>query len=95
MHFHEVTWGSWGGMNISEMKIYADITFIYNNRLFLDLLLHVPLADRISDRHHLDMKALLNRELYDMNIRVVNLHETKQRARRLNLIFTINSHLPF
>ena len=95
MHFHEVTWGSWGGMNISEMKIYSDITFIYNNRLFLDLLLHVPLADRISDRHHLDMKALLNRELYDMNSRVVNLHETKQRARRLNLIFTINAHLPF
>ena len=77
------------------MKIYSDITFIYNNRLFLDLLLHVPLDDRISDRHHLDMKALLNRELYDMNSRVVNFHETKQRARRLNLIFTINSHLPF
>ena len=95
MHYNEVTWGSWGGMNISEMKIYADITFIYNNRKFLDLMFRVPLEKRISDQHHLDMKKLLNKELYDMHIRVQNMKETKFRAFMLNVIFTINSFLPF
>ena len=94
MHFNEVTWGSWGGPNISEQKMYADITFIYNNRKFLDLMFRVPLEKRISDRHHLDLKRVLNKELYDMNIRVVNLKETDTRARLLNIIFTVNSWLP-
>lgn len=95
MHYNEVTWGSWGGLNISEMKIYSDLTIIYNNRKFLDLLFRVPLEKRISDQHHLDMKKYLNKELYDMNIRVVNMKETKFRAFMLNVIFTINSYLPF
>ena len=95
MHYWEVTWGSWGGMNISEMRLCFDITMAYNNRKFLDLMFKVPLERRISDQHHLDMKKYLNRELYDMNIRVVNLKETDFRAFMLNIIFTINSVLPF
>lgn len=95
MHYHEVGWGSWGSLNISEMKFCFDITIIYNNRRFLDLLFRVPLEQRISDQHHLDMKKLLNRELYDMNIRVVNEKETAFRAFALNAIFSINSILPF
>ena len=95
MHYNEVTWGSWGGLNISEMKYCFDHTFIYNNRKFLDLLFRVPLEKRISDQHHLDMKKYLNPELYDMNIRVINVKETKFRAFALNVIFTINSILPF
>ncbi len=95
VHFNEITSGSWGGMNISEMKYCFDITIIFNNRRFLDLMFRVPLKDRISDRHHLDMKKYLNPELYDMNIRVVNMKETKFRAFALNVIFTLNSILPF
>lgn len=95
MHYNEVTWGSWGGLNISEMKYCFDITFIYNNRKFLDLLFKVPLKKRISDQHHLDMKEYLNKELFDMNIRVVNMKETRFRAFALNIIFTLNSILPF
>ena len=95
MHYNEVTWGSWGGLNISEMKYCFDITFIYNNRRFFDLMFRVPLEKRISDQHHLDMKKYLNPELYDMNIRVVNQKETNFRAFALNVIFTINSKLPF
>lgn len=95
MHYNEVTWGSWGGLSISEMKYCFDITFIYNNRRFLDLLFKVPLDKRISDQHHLDMKKYLNKELYDMNIRVVNMKETNFRANSLNVIFTANSILPF
>lgn len=95
MHYNEVTWGSWGGLNITEMKYCFDITFIYNNRRFFDLMFRVPLGKRISDQHHLDMKRYLNPELYGMGIRVVNMKETKFRAFALNVIFTINSILPF
>lgn len=94
MHYNEVTWGSWGGMNISEMKFITDITIIYNNRKFLDLLFRIPLKDRISDRHHLEMKRVLNKDLYDMNIRVVNMAETANRAHALNAIFILNRILP-
>ena len=94
MHFHEVTWGSWGGLNISEMKYCFDITILYNNRRFLDLMFRVPLCKRIADQHHLDMKKVLNRELYDMKIRVVNMHETRFRAWALNQIFRLNRILP-
>lgn len=95
MHYNEVTWGSWGGLNITEMKYCFDITFIYNNRRFFDLMFRVPLEKRISDQHHLDMKRYLNPDLADMNIRVVNMKETGFRAFALNVIFTINSYLPF
>lgn len=95
MHFNEVTWGSWGGLNISEMKYSFDLSVPYNNRRFIELLFRVPLEKRIMDQHHLDMKKYLNPELYDLGIRVVNLHETKFRAFALNVIFTFNSLLPF
>ena len=94
MHYNEVTWGSWGGLNISEMKYCFDITIPYNNRVFLETMFRVPLDKRISDQHHLDMKKYLNRELYDMNIRVVNMKETRLRAFMLNIIFELNSILP-
>lgn len=95
MHYNEVTWGSWGGMRISEMKYCFDITFIYNNRKFFDLMFRVPLEKRISDQHHMAMKKYLNPELYDMNIRIVNMKETDFRAAGLNTIFTANMLLPF
>lgn len=95
LHYNEVTWGSWGGPNISNMKFYTDITILYNNRVFFDLMLRVPLKKRISDEHHLDMKKYLNKELYDMGIRIVNMKETATRARLLNMLFTINMILPF
>ena len=94
MYYNEVTWGSWGGPNISEMKLYSDITFVYNNRRFLDLMFRVPLEKRIVDQHHLDMKRYLNKDLFDMNIRVVNKKETGMRAFLLNCVFVMNSILP-
>lgn len=94
MHFNEVTWGSWGGINISDMKIYSDITIVYNNRKFFDLMFRVPLKKRINDQHHLDMKRVLNKELFDMGIRIVNMKETRMRAFLLNCLFTLNCILP-
>ncbi len=95
IHFWEVTWGSWGGNAISEMKLASDITVPYNNRCFLDMLMSVPLEQRLHDTHHMDMKRILNKDLYDMNINVINMHETDTRGVLLNLVFTINMLLPF
>lgn len=95
MNYTEIGWGSWGSLNISEMKFCFDITILYNNRKFFDLMFRVPLEKRISDQHHLNMKKLLNPELYNMNIRVVNMKETKFRSFALNCVFTMNTILPF
>ena len=91
----EMMHGGKCGLNIGVMKSCFDITIPYNNRKFLDLVLRVPLDKRISDQHHLDMKKYMNKELYDMNIRVVNLNETDRRKKAINAYYVVNTHLPF
>ena len=91
----EMMHGGKCGLNIGVMKTCFDITIPYNNRKLLDLLLRVPLKRRLSDRLHLDLKKKMNRELYDMNIRVVNLNETDRRKKLANIYYTVNSWLPF
>ena len=91
----EIMHGGKCGLDIGVMKTCFDITIPYNNRDLLDLLLKVPLEKRLSDQLHLDLKKRLNKELYDMNIRVVNANETEGRKKILNAYYVINSHLPF
>ena len=91
----EMMHGGKCGLDIGVMKSCFDITIPYNNRKLLDLLLRVPLDKRISDQHHLDMKKYMNKELYDMNIRVVNLNETNRRKKAINTYYIVNTHLPF
>ena len=95
MFYTEVSMGSWGAQNLAEMRLYCDVTSIFNNRRFLDLMLQAPLEKRIASQNHMDMKRIMNEQLYDLNIRVINQNETKLRARLLNLIFVINNWLPF
>lgn len=91
----EMMHGGKCGLNIGTMKSCFDITIPYNNRKLLDILLRVPLEKRISDQLHLDMKKKMNKELFDMNIRVVNLNETDKRKKMANIYYTINSKIPF
>jgi len=91
----EMMHGGKCGLNIGTMKFCFNITIPYNNRKLLDLLLRVDLPRRINDQHHLDLKKIMNKELYDLGIRVVNLNETKERKRMINMYYTINTHLPF
>ena len=91
----EMMHGGKCGLDIGVMKSCFDITIPYNNRKLLDLLLRVPLKDRISDQLHLDMKKRMNQELYDMNIRVVNLNETNLRKKVIGAYYSLNSFLPF
>ena len=91
----EMMHGGKCGLDIGVMKSCFDITIPYNNRKLLDLLLRVPLKDRLSDQLHLDMKKRMNQELYDMNIRVVNLNETNLRKKVIGAYYSLNSFLPF
>lgn len=86
----EMEHGGKCGLDIGVMKTDFDITIPYNNRKLLDLLLSVPLQKRIDDISHLDMKKQLNKELFDMNIRVVNLNETNKRKKAINLYYIAN-----
>lgn len=86
----EMEHGGKCGLDIGVMKSDFDIIIPYNNRKLLDLLLSVPLQKRIDDISHMDMKKSLNKDLYDMNIRVVNLNETNKRKKTINLYYTIN-----
>lgn len=91
----EMMHGGKCGLDIGVMKSCFDITIPYNNRKLIDTLLRIPLENRLSDQHHLDMKKVLNKELYDMNIRVVNLNETDRRKKLANIYYTVNTHIPF
>lgn len=91
----EMMHGGKCGSDIGVMKSCWDITIPYNNRKLLDTLLRVPLEKRIDDELHLDMKKVLNKELYDMNIRVVNLNETTLRKKLINTYYVVNTHLPY
>lgn len=95
LNYHDIGWGSWGSQNITEMKYCFDITSIYNNRIFLEKMLMLPFDKRLNDKHHKDLKKTLNTELFDLNIQIKNVKETKFRAFMLNILFTINSVLPF
>lgn len=90
----EMMHGAKCGLDIGVMKTCFDITIPYNNRKLLDLLLKVPLEKRLSDQLHLDLKRVMNEELFSMNIRVVNLNETNLRKKMVNTYFIINSFLP-
>jgi hypothetical protein len=91
----EIMHGGKCGLDIGTMKFCFDLTIPYNNRKLLDMLLSVKLKDRISDRHHMDMKKYLNKELFDMNINVVNLNQPKRRAKLANVYYIFNTHIPF
>ena len=91
----EMMHGGKCGLDIGVMKSCFDITIPYNNRKLLDTLLRIPLQFRLSDQHHLSLKEYMNKELYEMNIRVVNLNETDRRKKMANIYYTVNTHLPF
>lgn len=91
----EMMHGGKCGLDIGVMRSCFDIDIPYNNRKLLDLLLRIPLSYRISDKHHLDLRKNLNKDFFDMNIRVVNANQSSKRAKILGLYYSLNSFFPF
>lgn len=74
------------------MKLGSDISNSYNRNLFF---IAASIGGKAKQCQHLDIKKLLNEELFNMNVHVANINETKTRGRLLNLIFTANMISPF
>lgn len=92
----EIVFGCWGGLALTgEHKLTNDITIPYNNRALLDLMLKTPLDKRISDQVNRDIIQYMDKELYALNIHVVNGNETKKREIGEKLYFEIHSRIPW
>lgn len=94
--FWEFRVASWNGNVITGEHRYSfDITIPYNNCELLELLLSVPLEDRIADKLYTDIRKKMNPQVDEIGIHVQNLKHTSNRARIENMYFVINSHIPF
>ena len=92
----EIVFGGWGSLALTgEHKLSNDITIPYNNRALLDLMLRTPLNKRISDDLNRDIIKEMDRELFNLNIHVVNGNETKSREIAEKIYFTVHPLIPW
>lgn len=92
----EIVFGGWGSLALTgEHRLSNDITIPYNNRALLDLMLRMPLEKRITDNLNRDIIKRMDKQLYEMNIHVVNGNETKSREIAEKFYFQIHSKVPF
>ena len=92
----EIVFGCWGGLALTgEHKLTNDITIPYNNRALIDLMLRMPLEKRITDELNRDIIKTMDKDLYDLNVHVVNGNETKSREIAEKLYFEIHSRIPW
>lgn len=94
--FWEFRVASWNGLVItSEHRYSFDITIPYNNRRILELLLSVPLKDRINDTVYKEIRKIMNPVIDSTGISVQNVKHTNNRAKLEKLYYQIHSKLPF
>jgi hypothetical protein len=93
--FWEFRVPSWNGLVITgEHRFSFDITIPYNNRRLLELLISVPIEDRINDSIYSEIRKLMNPDIDKTGIAVTNLKHTKKREKAENIYFFINSKIP-
>lgn len=93
--FWEFRTSSWQGLAITGEHRYSfDITIPYNNCELLELLLSVPLEDRISDKLYDDIRTKMNPIIDKTGVSVQNIRHTRNRALIENMYYIIHSHLP-
>lgn len=94
--FWEFRMSAWNGNVITGEHRYSfDITIPYNNRLLLQLLLSVPLKDRIADTVYSEIRKRMNPAIDECGISVTNVKHTTNRARAERIYYTIHSKFPF
>lgn len=93
--FWEFRVPSWNGIVItSEQRFSFDITIPYNNRKLLELLLSMPIEDRINDSLYKKIRTKMNPKIDEACENVQNLHHTHRRARFEELYWRIHSKFP-
>lgn len=63
---------SWGMMVTQSLDLCHRITFPFNNRKLVELMLTLPREYRINDNAHNDMIKSANKDIYDANIHILN-----------------------
>ena len=92
--FWEFRVPSWNGLVITGEHRYSfDITIPYNNRRIFELLLSVPIEDRITDRVYKDIRERMNSSIDRTGIAVTNLKHTERREKMENLYYMIHTCL--
>lgn len=93
--FWEFRCSSWNGLVITGEHRYSfDITIPYNNKRILELLLSVPIEDRINDTIYKMIRAKLNPQIDATGIAVTNVLHTHRRAVWEGIYYTLHSKLP-
>lgn len=94
--FWEFRVPSWNGLVITGEHRYSyDITIPYNNRKLLELLLSVPIEDRISDTVYCEIRDYMNPVIDRTGVAVTNLKHTERRAKFEDVYWCVHSKLPF
>lgn len=94
--FWEYRVPSWNGLVITGEHRYSfDITIPYNNRRLLELLLSVPMEDRIQDKIYRRIREQMNPTIDRTGIAVTNLKHTANREKAENIYYMLHSRIPF
>ncbi len=94
--FWEFRCASWNGLVITGEHRYSfDITIPYNNRILLELLLSVPVKDRINDTIYKMVREKMNPKVDECGIAVTNVMHTHWRAIFEGIYYTLHSKFPF
>lgn len=72
LYYWEVRMSSWGMMVTQSLDFCHRITFPFNNRILVDLMLSLPREDRKTDKVHNDIIKLANSDIYDMHVHILN-----------------------
>lgn len=81
LYYWEVRMSSWGMMVTQSLDLCHRITFPFNNRKLVELMLSLPRERRVDDTAHNDIIAIANKDIYDANIHILNNYFLSRRIR--------------
>lgn len=94
--FWEFRVPSWNGLVITGEHRYSfDITIPYNNRKLIELLVSVPIEERINDTIYSKIRSKMNPEIDKTGIAITNVKHTNNRAKAENIYYWVMTHMIF
>lgn len=94
--FWEFRVPSWNGLVITGEHRYSfDITIPYNNRIIIELLVSVPIEERINDTIYSMIRTKMNPKIDKTGISITNVKHTKNRAIIENIYYWVMTHMVF